>query len=390
MALPTMTVRRIGLGTRAVAAAVTGWLLLAGGRVAAEPLPASLTDAEFWRLVETLSEPDGYFDSDNLLSNETTFQYVIPTLTTIVKPGTAYLGVGPEQNFTYIIALRPAVAFVPDIRRGNLHAHLMYKALFEMAADRAECLSLLFARRRPAGLGPGTGVNALLDAYAAAPVDHALHARTLAAIKERLTVRHGFALRAADAAGVDYVYTAFRDAGPGLSYNSSRPQRRAYPTYSELQRETDDQGQLRGYLASEANFRTLKSFEERNLLVPLVADFAGPKTIRAVGAYLKAHEATVGAFYTSNVENYLFQSGSWGRFAGNVAALPLDAGSTFIRACFDSCGGAAGSRSTTLLDSMPDLLRDFDAGRIRSYWDVLSHSASGRASGRPVGRPVVQ
>ena len=344
------------------------------GPIAAEPLPRALPDAEFWRLVEELSEPNGYFDSDNLLSNETTFQYVIPRLTTIVKPGSAYLGVGPEQNFTYIIALQPGIAFVPDIRRGNLQAHLMYKALIEMAADRAEFLSLLFARTRPAGLGQASDVNRLLEAYSRAPVDDALYRKTLAAMNQRLSVQHGFTLLPEDVKGLEYVYSSFRDAGPSLSYNSSRPQRRPYPTYSELQRETDDQGQPRGYLASEANFKTLKSFQERNLLVPLVADFAGPKTLRAVGAYLRAHDATVGAFYTSNVENYLFQSGRWGRFAGNVAALPLDASSTFIRACFDSCGGAAGSRSTTLLDSMPALVRDFDSGKVRTYWDVLSHS----------------
>jgi hypothetical protein len=368
-----MTARRIGIGTLAVATALTAWLLLGGGRLAAEPLPRALSDAEFWRLVQELSEPDGYFDSDNLLSNETTFQYVIPQLTRTVKPGAAYLGVGPEQNFAYIIALQPAIAFVPDIRRGNLHAHLMYKALIEMAADRAEFLSLLFARTRPAGLGASSDVNALLDAYAHAPVDDALYRRTLAAIKDRLTVRHGFTLQRDDLPGIEYVYAEFKRGGPSLSYNSSRRQSRPYPTYSELQRETDDAGVLRGYLASEANFRALKSFEERNLLVPLVADFAGPKTIRAVGAYLRAHDATVGAFYTSNVENYLFQSGSWGRFAGNVAALPLDQSSTFIRACFDSCGGPNGSRSRTLLDPIAPLIRDFDAGRIRSYWDVLSH-----------------
>src|SRR5436190_22151653 len=37
---------------------------------AAESLPARLSDQEFWRLTEDLSEPNGYFQSDNLLSNE--------------------------------------------------------------------------------------------------------------------------------------------------------------------------------------------------------------------------------------------------------------------------------------------------------------------------------
>ncbi len=343
----------------------------AGGTVA---LGGRLSDREFWRIVEDFSEPNGYFDSDNLLSNETTYQYVIPRLAKDVPPGLAYLGVGPEQNFAYIIALRPAIAFVPDIRRGNLQEHLMYKALVEMAEDRAAFLSLLFARARPSGLGPGTDVATLLDAYAAAPPDEALYRRTLAAMGRWLTERHGFSLRPEDVSGIEYVYAAFHAAGPALSYNSSRAQRMRYPTYAELQRETDAAGRLHGYLSSEAGFRALKAFEERNLLVPLVGDFAGPKTLRAVGAWLEAHGTRVGAFYTSNVENYLFQSGAWGRFARNVAALPLDASSRFIRSCFDRCQGAPGSRSTTLLDSMTALIQDFNDGKIRTYWDVLAHS----------------
>ena len=63
-----------------------------------------------------------------------------------------YLGVGPEQNFTYITAVRPRMAFILDIRRGNLQEHLLYKALFELSADRAEFLSRLFSRPRAAGL----------------------------------------------------------------------------------------------------------------------------------------------------------------------------------------------------------------------------------------------
>ena len=55
---------------------------------------------------------------------------------------------GPEQNFTYIAALEALIAFVIDIRRGNLHLQLMYKALFELSADRAEFFSRLFTKPR--------------------------------------------------------------------------------------------------------------------------------------------------------------------------------------------------------------------------------------------------
>src|SRR5690349_14756970 len=70
-------------------------------------IPARLSDRQFWSLSNELSEPGGYFRSENLVSNEHTFQYVIPALMERVKPGGVYLGVAPDQNFTYILATRP-------------------------------------------------------------------------------------------------------------------------------------------------------------------------------------------------------------------------------------------------------------------------------------------
>src|ERR1051325_6352441 len=121
-------------------------------------LPSKLSDADFWTLTEELSEPGGSFRSDNFLSNESGYQMVIPELVDRVKPGGVYMGVAPEINFTYITALKPKMAFIIDIRRGNLHEHLLYKALFEMSSDRADFLSRLFSRKRPAGLTASTSV----------------------------------------------------------------------------------------------------------------------------------------------------------------------------------------------------------------------------------------
>src|SRR5437667_3481890 len=103
----------------------------ASSRAAGTGLPASLSDHSFWQLSVDASEPNGYFRSENLTSNELQFQYVIPDLERRIWPGNVYLGVGPEQNFTYIAAVKPAMAVIFDIRRGNLLLHLMYKALFE-------------------------------------------------------------------------------------------------------------------------------------------------------------------------------------------------------------------------------------------------------------------
>ena len=84
--------------------------------VAAQSLPTRVSDREFWAMVIGFSEPGGFFRSDNLISNETTFQHVIPDLQKTPHPG-AYVGVGPDQNFTYIASLRPKMAFIVDIWR---------------------------------------------------------------------------------------------------------------------------------------------------------------------------------------------------------------------------------------------------------------------------------
>jgi hypothetical protein len=349
-------------------------------------VPTRLTDQELWSLNAELSEPGGYFRSDNLLSNETGFQAVIPALRERIKPGGVYLGVGPEQNFTYIVALQPKIAFIIDIRRGNMIEHLIYKALIETSADRAEFLSRLFSRVRPAGLDTASTAEQLFAAYETAAPDSALYRRNLAAIRTVLTKSHGFALGDSDDASIQHIYSAFFDAGPRINY--SYPYGggfgRGMPTYTVLQTATDTTGKNWAFLATEANFRWLKDFESKNLLVPIVGDFGGPKAIRAVGRYLADHHAVVSAFYTSNVEQYLFQSDSaWVRYYRNVATLPLDTTSTFIR----SIGGGFrvlaapgtlpmryGNRLASVTCSIQELLEAFDEGRIRFYGDVIAMS----------------
>jgi hypothetical protein len=342
-----------------------------------DSLPAKLSDQEFWALIDDYSEANGYFQSDNLVSNEDTFQFVIPRLLQITKPGGVYLGVGPDQNFTYIAALKPKIVFITDIRRGNLDAHLMYKALFELSADRADFLSRLFSRKRPAGLGADSTAAALFAAFGAVESTQELYDQTWKAMIDLLTRQHGSALAAGDVSGIEHVFSSFSTIGPTLSYamggGGRGPMR--YPSYQDLQLADDGQGHQRGYIASEENFKILKTIEHENRLVPLVGDFAGPKALRSVGKYLAEHGATVTAFYTSNVEQYLFQNGVWGDFARNVATLPQDDATTFIRSCFNMCASPVGSRSVSLLDSLPLLIKDFNEGRIMNYPQVLNHSA---------------
>jgi len=298
-------------------------------------LPEKLSDQEFWQLSADLSEPNGQFQSDNLLSNEMVFPRIVPDLIAKTKPGGVYLGVGPEQNFTYIAAMKPRMVFITDIRRGNLELQLMYKALFEMSADRAEFVSRLFTKPRPAGLTTESTARDLMNVYWDIPTsDEATYNANLQAIFNHLTKTHSLPLSQDDKDGLAAVYKAFYWYGPLMNYSANvglslAPNNRGV-TYADLMSQ-EAGGVGFSYLASEEKFRFLKDLERRNMLVPVVGNFSGPKALRAVGAYLKEKGAVVSAFYLSNVEMYLRRAGTWGDFCANVATMPLDENSVFIR-----------------------------------------------------------
>ena len=316
------------------------------------PLQSALTDTEFWALSSRLSEPPGEFaHSDNLVSNEMDFLHIVGTLH---PAGGAYIGVGPEQNFTYIARLRPELAFIIDIRRENRNLHLMYKALFEVSSDRADFVSRLFSLERPEDLTAGTPVADLFAKYATARRADRLHDANLRLIREQLIERHGFPLEASDLESIDHVFNAFYSDGINIHYARSRPMSDPGPSYAALMSARDILGQSRSYLATEEGFQFLKDLQKRNLIVPVVGDFAGPNAIRHAGDYVRQHGTTIRAFYGSNVEVYLSREQSVA-FCTNLAALPHDYRTWFIgskavrmmssklRACFPETPSSQGN-----------------------------------------------
>jgi hypothetical protein len=276
------------------------------------------------------------------------------------------------------------MAVIFDIRRQNMLTHLMYKALIEQSTDRADFVSRLFARPRPTGLDTTSTPEAIFGAYAMVPPDSARFRRTITGIRDWLTKTHKFTLSDEDLNVIAYVYEAFVTWGPDITYNSS--QRNAFmrgqmPSYAALQVTTDSDRVHRSYMSTEAAFRSLKQLEVDNLLIPVVGDFAGPKAIRAVGQYLKDRKATVTAFYLSNVEQYLFNQGDDARnFFENVATLPIDSTSTFIRSVFNMTPYGRAPlvgpymRGQQMLASMRDQLKLFKDGKLTQYFDVIQTS----------------
>src|SRR5438105_1672422 len=186
-----MTMTR--LVRRLACAASFAFVVVAPRPAAAQQrLPDRLTDAEFWQLVGAISEPGGYFRMDNWTSNEMEVGQLFTMLRDSSHVGGVYMGVGPEQNFTYIASIRPAMAFIVDIRRQAVMQHLMYKAIFEMSKDRPDFISTLFSLPRPSGVDSATSIAQLWTAFGGVTADSAMHARDYQRIVDNLTKTHHF------------------------------------------------------------------------------------------------------------------------------------------------------------------------------------------------------
>ena len=321
-----------------------GWTFHAGAlsadQAARAALPERLSDAEYWKLETDISEPGGYFRiTDNYTSNENEVGRMFTMLRERKVTGGVYLGVGPEQNFSYIAATQPDMAFIIDIRRQAVIQHLMFKAMFEMSKDRADFVSILFSKARPASLDATTPVQKIWEAFFAAPTDQALATKNHDRVVEYLTKTKKFTLTPDETAQLDLVLAAFVQYGPGITTQSGGGGGRGggggggnSVTFADLTGwSTDQNSQVQSFLSTEEHFRTVKALHDKNLIVPVSGDFGGVRALRAIGAYLTERSASVNAFYVSNVEQYLFMDGKAAAFYANVATMPLSDASVFIR-----------------------------------------------------------
>jgi hypothetical protein len=338
----------------------------------------ALSDSAFAALVTRVSEAGGFFDTDNLISNESGYLKVIGALAREGVRGGAYIGVGPDQNLSYIAHVRPEVAFITDIRRDNLLQHLLLKALIEAAPTRVEFLSALHGVAPPADVGAWADRPAedLVDWVEGAPgepaVREALHGR----VAEQVAA-FGVALDGQDLATIRRFHQVFMDEGPGLRFTSfGRAPRPYYPTYRQLVLETDLEGTPSSYLATSEAYAFVRSLQVANRIVPVVADLSGPHALREIGAVLRETGTPVSAVYTSNVEFYLWGSGTFDRWVANAATLPLSENAVVIRSYFPNFGGShpsavPGYYATQTLQPVVSLLR----GGFDSYWDVVTRDA---------------
>ena len=361
---------------------ITLCLLATSGSAVARAQPA--VAPSFAALVERLSEPGGDFGGDNLISNEQSYLHVLPALERARVSGGAFIGVGPDQNFSYIAQIKPEIAYLVDLRRDNLVLHLLFKALFAEAPTRVGYLCLLMGR--PAPEHPERWADATIDAIVAyieatRPLPEAELQQTQHRL-EAVMQAFGVPLAPAELETIAKARMRFVQTGLALKFQAyGQPLRDYYPTLRTLLLETDRAGHQLSFLASEPAFQFVRSLQARHLIVPVVGDVSGARAMRAIADDMTARGLRLSAFYISNVEYYLFPDKKFGPYADNLKWLPHDERSMIIRSVFPSGGSRTlpqavpGYYSTSLVQPFEAMLADLDAGKYKTYRDLVQASA---------------
>jgi len=339
------------------------------------------SDSSFSALVARLSETGGYFDSDNIISNESSYLQVASQFAKVGTHGGVYIGVGPDQSFSYIALIRPSIAFMLDIRRDNLLEHLLFKSIFAQSRNRLEYLCRLFGKPIPADidLWNNRSASLIIGYLQQTPTDSASVQAYRRASNDRITAFR-VALDARDRTTIDRYRAEFVADGLETRYSSlGRNNRMDYPTFGQLMLAADRAGKAIGYLAEEDAFQFVRSMQLRDRIVPVVGNVAGDKAVKAIGAYAREHGLKVSAFYLSNVEQYLItRDGGFDEYAANVKTLPHDSTGVIVRSYFGRFGVAhplftpgRGSISTSMIERFDSFLKRFQAGEIRTYPDLV-------------------
>ena len=355
------------------------WAVVASGLL----LPARgqlVSTSPFARQIRDVSESGGSFDTDNLISNERSYLHVIRALKQPGIAGGVYIGVGPDQNFSYIAAARPSLAFIIDVRRDNMLLHLLFKALFDTSSSRADYLAHLLARRlrpppdqwRAAGLEK---IVAELDSVQPRGEDIESLRRQL----EAQIIGFGVPLSPQDFDTIHRFHRTFIDAGLALKFQTfGRAPQSYYPTYRELLFETDREGQRANFLVNEEDYQFVRGLQQRDLIIPVVGNIAGPSALAAIGRAVRQHGEAVTVFYVSNVELYLFLDGQFQHYADTLSALPRNSRSVLIRSIFNGPGfwlvpdRAPGYASASVTERLDDFAADHAARKDSTYEALVS------------------
>lgn len=335
----------------------------------------AISAREFSRIIEDFSEPEGYFFSDNFISNEEEYLKVVDKIKELGVSGGAYIGVGPEQNFTYVARVQPKIAFIVDVRRQAMIQQLMFKALFHLAEDRADFLARLLSRplRGPSTPKSDATIDELMSYFSVTPPDREAFVSNLAEIKKTIREDFKFSLSKSDLYSLNYIFDSFRGDGVYISFQLDSFRGRGgfghFPSMREILEERDPTGKPGNFLADARYYEIVRNLQEQNRIIPIVGDFAGAKALESISRYLQEHSLRVSVFYISNVEQFLFQNGVFDAYVKNVKALPISSDSLLIRSAISRYRSRyRRPMMTTLMQNLSIFLTEYDQGTYTDYW----------------------
>ena len=351
----------------------------AAARGVPKPRLDAISSAEFRRLVTELSEPDSDFITDNYVSNETSYLQIGPLLKRRVNAGGVYLGVGPEQNFTYVALSRPVLAFIVDIRRANLLLHLFYKCLFELSHTREEFLALLFSRPNASSRISGElELAEIIERLRQPAATPARFDETHQAVLDRIVNVHGLELSDTDRKELLRAHRAFFEGQFELAFELKQHSSRRYPSFRELVTATDAEGRSASFLGTESAFQEVARLQRENRIIPVTGDFAGAHALASIAREIGTRRLSTSVFYVSNVEQYLLgDSETWQRWMANLDRLPATDETLLIRAYLDQGrrhpAQLSGQRTATVLQSFLRA-RELDRERPRDLWQLTTRA----------------
>ncbi len=324
-------------------------------------------DQSIARIVETISEADVGKPADNFVTNEDSFARVASDLARLAPSDGVTIGVGPDQNFTYIAHSKPRLSFLVDFRRRNALLHLIHKSLFTIARNRAEYLSMLTGRNL--GALPGEpSAEELVAAVEGVAFDRNQLERTIDQVVDFLAPLK----LVSDPEWPEIATIQSKLAGPGLGARFlALPM---YPTLGRLIRSRDRQNQPAHFLAREDWFQVVRNSQIGDRVIPVVGDFAGHHALANLGEWLGRRGLAVSVIYVSDVEFFLLRSGRFASYIDNLAKLPWKPDALLIRTStreIDHPERLSGDSSTTILRPVAKFLDDAKAGRIKSIDDLF-------------------
>lgn len=324
-------------------------------------------DVSFAQIIRQLSAPESGPAADNLISNEDAFPRICGEIQERVPKEGVYLGVGPDQNLTYIAHCRPCIAFILDHRRRNLLLHLVHKALFALSADRVSYLARLTARS-PHSLKPDASADNLFAAFESLPMDKARLKETIADVIKVLQPLD--MIQESEWPALATIQAKL--AGPGMHARFlALP---IYPTFGSFIRATDRQGRPAHFLSSENLYNCVRDTEVGDRVLPFTGDFADSVAIPRLARWLHERRLMISLFYISDVEFFLLRAGRFNMYVDNLVKLPWSPNAHIARTStreIHSSARLTGDHSTTILQPIAQFLDAAQAGRIRTADDLF-------------------